>query len=170
MSEEAYRISVNVAQLEAFGEQMARATELWQPHAENAMDGSLDLILDWIVANTPVNLGLLRGSFAKDIYGQEADLHGEVVTPLLYGWPVEIGQEPGKVRNVAAIKLWAKRKLGLSGKQLDSAAWAIAIAIGKKGTDGALMVEQAFQRARNGSELDAIWGYEIEQFLKELAK
>ena len=167
---ETYSIRVDTSALEAFAGTMERAPELWLPHARNAMDGSLDLILGWIVQETPVNQGLLRGSFAKDIFGQEADLHGEIVTAIVYGWPVELGQEPGKVRNVSAIKLWAKRQLGLSGKALDSAAWAIAIAIGKRGTDGALMVEQAFQRARTGDELERIWAFELELFLEELAK
>ena len=147
------------------------ARSAMERHMHNAMDGSLDRILEWITQETPVNLGLLRGSFATSVYGQAFDLRGEAATSLIYGWPVETGRDPGKPPPVDAIKLWARRKLGLSGAELDQAAYAIARRIGQRGTTGALMVEQAYQRAAQaGSDIDRIWEYELEQFLQEMAR
>lgn len=164
-----FTIELDLDGWEPFLDALVEAPESLETHMHNAMDGSLDLLIDWTSAETPVNLGLLRGSWTKDITGQRTSIVGEMFTPLIYGWPVERGRRPGKMPPVDAIKLWARRKLGLSGDELEQAAFLIARAIGRRGTDGAAMVYQAFQRAITGSEINRIWEYELEQFLQELA-
>ena len=166
---EYFAIEVDTSAIDEFVDDLGQVPESLGRHLHNAMDGTLDLLIDWTSAETPVNYGLLRGSWTKEISGEAVNLTGEMFTPLIYGWPVEQGRRPGKMPPVDAIKIWARRKLGLSGEELDQAAFLIARAIGKRGTEGAHMVEQAYNRARSGPEIERIWGYEIEQFLEELA-
>jgi hypothetical protein len=166
---EDFSIQVDTRELDEFIDKLEEAPELVEKHMTAAMDGSLDLLLAWITDETPVNTGLLRSSFGKDITGTPANMFGEVVTPLVYGWPVEKGRKPGKMPPVDAIELWVKRKIG-AGADSRQIAWAIARSIASKGTTGAFMVEQAYNRAKNGEEIAKIWVYQLEQFLKDLAK
>jgi len=168
MSED-FSISVDTSEWERFAEQMEGAPDLLNERMTAAMDGSLDLLLEWITSETPVSFGVLRASFAKDIYGQVPNLYGRVVSPLAYGWPVELGRKaiphPGK-RAIDAIMLWVVRKGIASGKEARQVAWAIA----KSPVAGVFMVKKAFDRAKGGKEIDQIWEYELAQFLQELAK
>lgn len=169
MSDE-FTITLDLPGWEPFLDDLENAPESLGRHMDNAMSGSLDLLIEWTAAETPVNLGLLRGSWmAEIVQGERATLSGEMFTPLVYGWPVERGRRPGKMPPVDAIKLWARRKLGLQGKELDQVAFLIARAIGRRGTKGAAMVFKAYMRALSGNELSRIWEYELEQFLQELA-
>ena len=167
----AREITVDLSEWNEFALVLSReSADLLDKHMHNAMDGSLDWLLEQITTRTPVNFGTLRASFGKEIHGTSFDLVGEVATPLVYGMPVEMGRSAGKLPPVDAIKLWATRKLGLSGKEADQAAWAIAYHLKTHATPGAHMVEQAYQQAVSGPEIDRIWGYELEQFLEELAR
>jgi len=166
---DAFTIELDLPGWDAFLDDLADAPESLAEHMHNAMDASLDLLIDWTSAETPVNLGLLRSSWTKEVTGERVTLIGEMFTPLTYGWPVERGRRPGQMPPVDAIKLWARRKLGLSGDELEQAAYLIARAIGRRGTDGAAMVYQAFNRAVSGNEIDRLWEYELERFLQELA-
>jgi hypothetical protein len=164
-------ITIDVSEWVRWAATLDRDTKrLIDKHMRNAMDGSLDWLLERITAKTPVNFGTLRASFAKEIHGSSYNMTGRVGTALIYGWPVETGRKPGKMPPVDAIKLWVVRKLGISGKEADKVAWAIAYSIGKKGTEGAHMVEQAYDDAVSGPEITRIWEYELEQFLRELAR
>jgi len=147
-----------------------KSADLLDKHMHNAMDGSLDWLLEQITAETPVNFGTLRASFAKEIHGTSYDLVGIVGTPLVYGLPVELGRKPGKMPPIAPIKLWVVRKLGVKGPEADKVAYAIAWTIGKKGTTGAHMVEQAYDKAVSGPEIEQIWADELDKFLQELAR
>ena len=163
-------ITIDVSEWEAFARDLNGAKPKLEKRIKAAMLGSLNLIQEWITSETPVNYGTLRGSFGIDLRGTGTNLQGETVTGLLYGLPVETGRKAGRMPPVSAIALWAKRKLGLSGDELTAASWGIARAIARRGTKGAHMVEQAYQRAVQGKEIDAIFEYELDQFLKELAR
>ena len=174
-------ITIDLSEWKAFALAMGESAGLLDKHMRNAMDGSLDWLLDRITiehmgqqfGKNPahgVNFGHLRGSFSKEIYGTTYNMVGIAGTPMVYGLPVEMGRSAGRMPPVDAIKLWAVRKMGLSGKEADRAAWAIAYHIGKHGTKGVHMVEQAFDQAVSGPEIETIWAYELEEFLKELAK
>jgi len=147
-----------------------KSADLLEKHMHNAMDGSLNWLLDRITAETPVNFGTLRASFAKEIHGTAYDMTGIVGTSLVYGLPVEMGRKPGRMPPVDAIKLWVVRKLGIKGQDADRVAYAIAYSIGKKGTKGAFMVQQAYDQAVSGPEIERIWADELDKFLQELAR
>lgn len=163
-------ITVDVSEWVEFARVLDGSKPMLAKRIKAAMLGALGLIQDWITTETPVNTGVLRGSFGIDLRGQSTNLSGETVTGLLYGLPVETGRAAGRMPPVDAIALWAKRKLGLGGDELVAASWGIARAIAARGTKGAFMVEQAYQRAIQGKEIDQIFEAELEQFLKELAK
>lgn len=165
-----FSITVDTSALDNYIDRLKDAPELWEKHARNAMDGSLDLLKMWIADETPVNLGHLKGSWTTEITGTPVNLSGIVATPLIYGWPVEEGRKPGKWPPIQPIKMWAKRKLGLAGEELETAAFLIARKIGTVGTKGAHMVQQAYDRAMSGKEIDKIWKYEIDQLIKELER
>ena len=167
MSED-FRIEVDTKLVDQFIDKLEEAPELVEKHMTAAMDASLDLLVNWTVDGTPVNLGLLRGSWTKEVTGTPQNLTGEMMTPLVYGWPVETGRKPGKQPPVDAIELWVKRKLG-AGADSRQIAWAIARHIAIHGTEGAHMVETAYNRAKSGNEIAKVWEYEIDAFLKELA-
>lgn len=95
---------------------------------------------------TPVNSGALRGSITTAVTGTPVSLHGEVVTDIIYGWPVEEGRRPGRMPPVDAIQLWVTRKLGIGGLEARRVAYVIARAIGRRGTKGAFMFKKGFEQ------------------------
>ncbi len=102
-----------------------------------AMESSLQLLQGQVSDRAPVNVGALRDSINHQIISPFPNLVGAVGTPLLYGVVMEHGREPGgKMPPVDAIKLWVVRKLGLSGDEATSVAWAVAKSIAKKGIEG----------------------------------
>lgn len=164
-------ITVDLTEWDKFATLLDRdSVRILDKHMTNAMDGSLNWLLDRITTETPVNFGLLRGSFGTEIHGTPFDMTGIVGTALIYGLPVEMGRKAGRMPPVDAIKLWVVRKLGLKGQAADQAAWAIAISIGRKGTKGAFMVQQAYDQAVGGPEIERIWEHGLEEFLEELAR
>jgi hypothetical protein len=166
----ANEIQIDLSEWNKFALNLEKSGKLLDKHMRNAMDGSLDMLIDWIASQTPVNMGALRGSFASEIYGEAFGMTGIVASPLVYGPPVEYGRKAGRMPPVDAIKLWVVRKLQISGDEADNAAWAIARHIGAHGTEGAFMVTQAYNRAIGGTEIDQIWAYELEQFIGALTK
>ena len=70
---------------------------------------------------------------------------GMIGTPAVYGEPVEYGTL-AHFPPVKPILFWVQRKLGLSGDEAKSAAFCIARAISKRGTKGAKMFGQGFEK------------------------
>lgn len=68
---------------------------------------------------------------------------GIVATPAVYGAPLEYGTKP-HFPPIAPIQFWVEKRLGLSGKDAQSAAYCIARAISRRGTKGYLMFNKAF--------------------------
>ena len=122
-----------------------------------AMNKSLALLESQVVSRMGVgahkrgvNTGTLRDSINYQFVSPFPNLIGKVgvgVAGQRYGIFVEYGRAPGKMPPVDAIRLWAVRKLGLSGKEADSAAWGIAKHIAKEGTEGLHMFKEGFEAA-----------------------
>ena len=93
--------------------------------------------------------------------GLAGSIHGEVVqfgrsyldrigTPLEYAPVIELGRRPGQRRPpVAPIALWARRILGLPSDEAERAAYAISIAIGRRGFPGRFMFERTAEENDN---------------------
>lgn len=164
----ANEITVDLSEWRRFALHLGQSGKLLEKHMRNAMDGSLDLLTEWITSETPVNTGALRGSFAQDVYGAPFGMTGVVASPLIYGLPAEYGRKAGRMPPVDAIKLWVVRKLQLTGDEAEQAAWAIAVHLKSHPTKGAFMVKKAYDRAVSGDEIDKIWQYELKRFVEDL--
>lgn len=132
---------------------------------------SLATLRGTIVAKTPANTGLLRGSIVTTMNGTVADaVEGSVGSPLIYASVVELGRRPGmRPPPFAAILLWvqqrgrsvgtavtgqfrigSKRRIGTraTGQSEDErAAWAIRAAIARRGIPGTFMFTQTARTA-----------------------
>jgi hypothetical protein len=117
----------------------------------------------------PRNFGNLAQSFMAhpagetggiEILGLEptTGLTGRVFSSLPYAIVMEEGRRPGKPisrAGQAAIMLWVRRKLGLSGKDARSAGYAIIYSIQKKGIEGRHYARAGFAAAK--PELETIF-------------
>lgn len=159
---------IDYSEIEHFTAVLQQSPRIVGEESHLAMTKSLDVLEGNIAAETPVNSGMLRGSIAKQITGQGVNLTGEVATPLMYGLPVETGRKPGRRPPKDAIKLWVIRKLGLTGREADSAAFLIARAIGRRGTKGAFMFQKGFERSL--STINRLWDEVPARVIKRLAK
>lgn len=68
---------------------------------------------------------------------------GIVGTSLGYAPAVEMGAKP-HMPPVQPLVEWAEVVLGLDGKEAQQVAWAIALKIARKGTEGAFMFREGF--------------------------
>ena len=98
-----------------------------------AMETSLGLLEKEVQNRTPKNTGQLRDSITHQILSPFPNMVGQVNPAQPYGIVMEYGRKPGKFPPVDAIRLWVHQKLGLRGKEKDSAAFLIARSIAKKG-------------------------------------
>ncbi len=112
----------------------------------------------------PRNFGLLAQSFLTQPAGETggieilgadptnvAGIRGRVFSSLPYAVVMEEGRGPNKPisrAGVAAIALWVRRKLGLSGKEARSATYAIAFKIRTKGIEGKHYARKGFNKAK----------------------
>jgi len=168
-----YVFEIDLREWKQFARQIADKEPL-RRHLLNALDGCLDLLEFHISAETPVNTGMLRASWSKErtvkVIGREIDLWGAVVTAIPYGWPMEVGRKPGRMPPVSAIAYWVRRKqLAETEEEIQTVAFLIARAIGRRGTQGAFMVEKATKTVEQSGDMTAIWEYELQQYLKEVA-
>ena len=101
-----------------------------------------------VMENKPAGVGGdagLRGSINGQVRVPFGDvLEGAVGSPLAYAAPVEYGTKP-HFPPVAPLELWCRRVLGLDAQEARSVAFAIAIKISKKGTEGAHMFEKTMK-------------------------
>ena len=105
------------------------------------LDNELDILIDdifvlsqeLIVQNGTSDTGalLISGKVEKNF------LQKRIVYDAPHAVPIEFGTDPHYVskEGIMGIKKWAQRKLGLSEKKAERAAYAIANNILKKGTD-----------------------------------
>ena len=109
------------------------------------------LILERAVKiRTPFGAGPihLRDSFFTEVNVTGQSVLGIFGNPLEYAEPVEFGTQP-HFPPVDPIEFWVEKKLGLSGDEARSAAYAIAWKIAQKGTQGAHMLERGFDVTEN---------------------
>jgi hypothetical protein len=72
-----------------------------------------------------------------------------IVNDAPYAAIIELGRRPGaKMPPVQAIQTWAQRRLGLSRKQAENAAWAIAKSISIKGIKARRVLRNALPQLK----------------------
>lgn len=94
---------------------------------------------------TPTTHGTLRASIIGQVRELSGGLgvEGVVGTSLAYAAAVELGTKP-HMPPVEPLVDWAQQKLGLRGKDAESAAWAIARTIAQRGTLGVGMFHRTW--------------------------
>lgn len=140
-------LRIDLSELERFAADLPAfdATVITEQRA--AMHASLAGLEQAITVRTPVNAGTARQGWTHQVTGSPARLLGEEFNPVAYAMPLETGRRPGKQPPTDAILLWATRKLGLTGNEARSAAFLIARAIGRRGTQGAFMLRDGWAEA-----------------------
>lgn len=147
-------------------EALGMAPDIIAEEMARAMKESLDTVEQAVVVDTPVNLGLLRGSIGHAIFGSPPDFYGEVSTPILYAAPVEFGRRPGKWPPIGAIRAWVVRKQIATGDEADQVAFLIARAIGRRGTKGAHMFQKGFEAS--APMIPYIWGLALDRMVERM--
>jgi len=166
--------TVRIEGLDELRRRFAESPELMERETRRALRVSIDHIEEQVAGRTPVNTGQLRGSTATEIRGSKTDLRGIVGTPLIYGLPVEMGREPGKMPPVDAIEYWVIRKGIASPPESRSVAFLIARAIGA-GTSrgimrpggGARMFEQGLDASM--PTVEKVFDGAVERIVERLA-
>lgn len=97
-----------------------------------------------VIDRTPAAYGTLRASISGVVENQAGGQLGIVSTPQPYAVPVELGTKP-HFPPVQALEDWVRQKLGLTGREGRSVAFAIARKIGQVGTKGHYMFRDAFE-------------------------
>lgn len=133
------QMTIDVSQFNAFLKKFGEeAVPIAAQTVRGALDESLELLLNLVVDNVPVNFGILRGSIYSEVRGVSADATRGVAfegfvsssdfEPKVYA--MEYGRAPGKMPPVEAIALWVKRKgLANDDEAIKSLAFVIARAI-----------------------------------------
>lgn len=142
------RLFVDARQVEQLAEAMAKAPDVVRERLLDAMTEA-DLLLEREAKEgAPVGVGGgggLRGSIFSEETVTGDTIRGIVSSPLPYASVVELGRRPGKMPPVQPILDWVEHKLGLRDRAAESAAWAIAKKIQRKGTAGARMFGRALE-------------------------
>lgn len=151
----ALQIVVDAKDIARFERAYQRAPEVVDRVVARRMAGlMLDLQSD-VQDKTPTAFGTLRASIGSDVELRPGlGVTGVVGTSLAHAVPVEVGTKP-HMPPVAPIKLWAEKKLGLTGREATRAAWAIAMTIKRRGTLGVGMFHRSFA-ARRGEIGDVL--------------
>lgn len=104
-----------------------------------------------IVKRTPVgHFGALRGGYQTELRRPNTRHPvGVIANPIIYHDAAEEGRKAGRPPPTAALIPWVGSKLGVPpGPQRRSVAFLVARKIGKKGTEGAHMVEEGWAETR----------------------
>lgn len=141
------KVTIDASEIGAFADDLEKVDALIEHHLRVAMQAALDVVETNVAARTPVNTGVLRAAYGTsvNVRGQGV-VRGTLNNPMIYGLPVERGRRPGQTAPPReAIELWVKRKLGLQGKEAQSAAFLIARAIGRRGIPAVNMVQEGIE-------------------------
>jgi len=150
----ALQIIVDARDIARFDRAYQRAPDVVDRTVARRMAGLMQDLASDVQDKTPTAFGTLRASIGSDVEVRPGlGVTGVVGTSLAYAVPVEVGTRP-HMPPVAPIKLWAEKKLGLTGREATRAAWAIAMTIKRRGTLGVGMFNRAFAaRRREAGEL-----------------
>lgn len=136
-------ITFDMSEINAMGERYARAQSIIREEITTGVERSVIAIAADAKELAPVDTGLLRGSIQHDVKAEGDDIVGTAGTNLVYGRPVEEGRKPGTPPPVAPLIRWAVRK-GMP----EATGYAIAKAIGKRGTRPRPYLKPAYEKNR----------------------
>lgn len=113
---------------------------------EEIVTSAIKLLEREVVLKTPEGAGPyhLRETFFSKVATLGIRCTGTLGTPAIYGEAVEYGTKP-HFPPIGPLVKWVEWKFGLEGKEAKSVAYAIAIKIADVGTEGAHMVQYAWE-------------------------
>lgn len=162
--------TIDNSQIALLARAMTKAPEVVRKRMLKATAEANLLMEREIKERTPVGVGGgggLRGSIDSEEYVDGYEVLGVVGSPLAYAEAVDLGTKPNrKMPPVQPIQDWVIQKLGLSGREARSAAFAIARSIGKKGTKAAENFSGAFRD--NANQVRRIFGTAIDGIAQEV--
>jgi len=113
------------------------------------MDNFIDRIFELSQENLIEDGKIDTGTMFKTANVKRKFLHKEIIYPALYAESIEYGRVPGTMPPSQALEKWVRRKLGLTNEvQIRRAAFAIAKAIKKRGTQPTYFLRRAISKAR----------------------
>jgi len=159
-------LSIRLEGADALIEALAKAPAMVQQELGVFMHGMTQHMRSEVIDRTPAAFGTLRASiFAKVDQPLGGGMLGVVSTSQPYAVPVELGARP-HMPPVQPLQDWVRQKLGLSGKEGRSVAFAIARKISKKGTKGHFMFRDAF--TENEAEIQRQFGLTVSRIVARI--
>lgn len=151
-----------------------RAGDQIGPAMQRAMVAATNAVEQAVVQFTPRGAGPVHlfQTITSEVRGAGVSLTGEVYStdqPIKVA-SVETGRKPGKWPPYganSALRLWVTRMIGGDDREVSSAAFLIARAIGRRGTKGAHMFEKGFQ-AQAGN-VENLCGRVIDDLIRRLS-
>lgn len=138
------RVEFDFSQLKRLAAAYERAPEIVDEEVERFVAAATAHLQAEVQDRTPTTHGTLRASIIGDVRRLPGiGVEGIVGTSLAYAPAVEDGTRP-HMPPVEPLAAWARQKLGVTGREADRAAWAIARKIARVGTEGAHMFRDAF--------------------------
>jgi len=102
---------------------------------EEAIKRTMDWVVDTILIPHFMSLGLnASGEWVANVKTRVEGQEG-IISGRQYSEQLVYGRRPGAMPPIAPIERWAQVKLGLSGAEARSAAFAIAKKIAREGTE-----------------------------------
>jgi hypothetical protein len=102
---------------------------------EEAIKRTMDWVVDTILIPHFMSLGLnASGEWVANVKTRVEGQEG-IISGRQYSEQLVYGRRPGAMPPIAPLERWAQVKLGLSGTEARSAAFAIAKKIAKEGTE-----------------------------------
>lgn len=147
-------LTITLTGAEQLQQALAAIPEVVQQELGVFMHGATQHLRSEVIDRTPAAMGTLRASIHGSVERMADGMLGVVGTALPYVVPVELGTRP-HFPPVQALEDWVRVKLGKTGKEGRSAAFAIARKISKRGTKGHFMFRNAFEA--NKAEVQRQW-------------
>ena len=170
------QFSVKAEGLDKLQRRFRRAPQVVTRYMRRFMDRALPLLEREVKQNFTkprpggrykiTNTGQHMSSVTHEVQGTGAKMRGIVGSPLPTMPFVELDTRPHYPPR-RPIEFWARRKLGLRGRELQAAVGGIIRAIGRRGTKGGHMFERAFEATKGkiGEMWTNVWGEAVEKEL-----
>lgn len=162
------RILVDNQQIQLLARAMEKAPETVRKHLRAAVTEASQLLEKAVKENTEVGLtGATRQSIESEERFDAHEIMGAVGSAEPHIEALETGTKPHHPP-VKPLIDWAKQKFGLSAGAAESAGWAIAKKIAKKGTEGQFMFKRAFDD--HGGAIQRIFSTSADAAIQEVLR
>lgn len=151
------KIEMDVDTLRAYAAAWQHAPAIAEDELQQFVQQAVAHLQGEVQERTPTTYGTLRASIIGDVRVLPGiAVQGRVGTPLAYAVAVELGTKP-HMPPVEPLINWARQKLGVRGKEAESAGWAVARKIAARGTEGHFM----FRDTWNANQADIARGFSV---------